>query len=86
MQALSLNALVPGLPSRSGGPVNARSVYFKEAGRRMETPIYLREELAIGTRIAGPLIVEEYGSSTVAGPADELTVGALGELQIRIGG
>ena len=34
----------------------------------------------------GPAVIEEYGSTTLIGPADRFTIGELGEITIRIGG
>lgn len=45
----------------------AREVYFPSVGRRVETPIIARADLSTGVR-KGPLIVEEYDSTTVVPP------------------
>jgi N-methylhydantoinase A len=46
--------------------VARRSVCF--AGRRHETPIYARENLRPGNRVAGPAIISEYSATTVLPP------------------
>lgn len=51
----------------SGAPETARAVYFKSPGRRVDTPLIERAALLAGPR-RGPLIVEEYDSTTVVPP------------------
>ena len=65
-------------------PDGQRQVYF--AGHRdfMDTPVYTRPELPAGATIKGPALVEEYASTTVVFPGDELEVGAFGDLIITI--
>ena len=58
-----------------------RDVYFPEAGF-LPTPVFDRYQLPVGFSINGPAIIEEYGSTAVVGPGDELTVGA--QLELRI--
>ena len=62
-----------------------RKTFFAEQQEWRATPVYPRMSLPIGARIAGPAIIEEFGATTVIGPADTLWVGALGELRIDIG-
>jgi N-methylhydantoinase A len=76
----------PQLPrlNAQGGPPSAggqRPVYFDDAFR--DTPIYQRGALAPGVRIAGPAIVEEFGSTTVVFPGQHLEVDPHGILIIR---
>lgn len=61
-----------------------RDVFFEQAGARLPTQVLQRTALAPGFTRAGPLIVEEYGSSTIVGPRDQITVGALGELVLEV--
>jgi N-methylhydantoinase A len=56
----------PSLAS-SGRPERSRIVYFDSARQRLETPILERAALLQGLR-SGPLIVEEYDSTTVVPP------------------
>jgi N-methylhydantoinase A len=79
-------------PSAAGGPDPAsaalsgtRPVYFSSAGGWVETPVYWRDELRAGNRIAGPALIEEYASTTVALPGDRVEVDAFGNLMIEIG-
>ncbi|MCC6949147.1 MAG: hydantoinase/oxoprolinase family protein [Bradyrhizobiaceae bacterium] len=93
MIALRVGALVP-MPqpdlsqlseSKAYGetrPTRRRSVYFAEAGKRVDTPIFDRSALPVGFELNGPAIIEEYSATTVLGPPDRLLVGTLGELRI----
>ena len=58
-----------------------RNVHFPEAGF-LPTAVYDRYQLPVGFTVTGPAVIEEYGSTTVVGPGDELTVGAHHELRI----
>jgi N-methylhydantoinase A len=49
------------------GPVGQRPVYFDGIGY-VEIPVYRRADLAGGTSLDGPAIVEEFGSTTVLFP------------------
>ncbi len=66
-------------------PRAKRPVYFAEAGRALATPVYERETLRAGNRIAGPALVEEAASTTVLLPGDRLRVDAFGNLDIEVG-
>jgi N-methylhydantoinase A len=58
-----------------------RPVYFEGAFR--DTPIYDRAALPAHSRLKGPAIVEEFGSTTVVFPQQEMTVDPHGILVIR---
>ncbi len=60
----------------------SRPVYFAEARGRLMTRIYHRASLASGFSADGPAVIEEYGSTTIIGPHDHFTIGALGEILI----
>ncbi len=62
-----------------------RQVYFSEAGDFVQTPVYGRDGLLAGNRISGPALVEEYASTTVLHPGDELLVDSFGNLDAAIG-
>lgn len=66
-------------------PKSRRSVYYREAGGFVETPVYDRTHLRAGHRIAGPALVEEHASTTVLAPGDTLVVDRFGNLDILIG-
>lgn len=59
-----------------------RSVFFEDIGRRIDTPIFVRDSLPEGFSMEGPAIIEEYGSTTVVGPLDRFSIGSLGEILI----
>jgi N-methylhydantoinase A len=63
---------------------STRAVYFAEAGGHVDTPAYERASLLAGNRIAGPALIEEYASTTIAHPGDVVTVDAFGDLVIEI--
>ncbi|HKN08451.1 MAG TPA: hydantoinase/oxoprolinase family protein [Pseudomonadota bacterium] len=75
---------MPQLERRAGaGPArkSMRRVYFDGAWR--DTPIYDRASLEPHHRLPGPAVVEEFGSTTVIFPQQELAVDAHGILIIR---
>ncbi len=65
----------------AAAPRGQRTVYFDGAFR--DTPIYQRGALGPGARIAGPAIVEEFGSTTVVFPDQHLDVDPHGITIIR---
>ena len=75
-----------GIPP-SGATVEAgrRQVYFDRLGR-IPVPVYRRDQLPLGFVREGPAIIEEYGSTTVVGPADRFSIGELGEIRIHCDG
>jgi N-methylhydantoinase A len=74
---------LPKLALRGGEPVpkGHRAVYFGSAFR--DTPIYDRASLPSGGRISGPAVVEEFGSTTVVFPGQDVEVDPHGILVIR---
>jgi N-methylhydantoinase A len=60
-----------------------KPVYFN--GRMHDTPVFARERLRAGNRIAGPALIEEHASTTVLQPGDALEVDSAGNLLIAIG-
>ena len=63
----------------------SRPVYFGRSGGWIETPVRRRATLPPAFQATGPLIVEEYGATTVIGPGDRCVIGDLGELRITVG-
>jgi N-methylhydantoinase A len=61
--------------------VEHREVYFAGRGR-VRTPIYARERLAAGNRIASPAVIEEYDSATLVAPGWLAQVDRLANLQL----
>ena len=63
-----------------------RSVYFEEAGGFVPTPIYRRERLLAGHRLAGPAVVEQMDSTTVILPGQAAHVDERANLLIQTEG
>ena len=61
-----------------------RKVYLTEARGYVNTRVYARNDLFPGQRIAGPALVEEYASTTVVFPGDQLEVSKFGDLIVTI--
>jgi N-methylhydantoinase A len=70
---------------RQAGVIPARKshrpVYFDSAWR--DTPIYDRASLGPGLHLPGPAVIEEFGSTTVIFPQQELMVDTHGILIVR---
>src|SRR5262252_9404765 len=71
----------------SGGakPARERAVYFADARKPSPCPVYQRETLGAGIKIAGPALIQEHGTTTVLFAQDALTVAPSGELIITVG-
>ena len=65
--------------------VRRRPVYFGGDGGWVDAPVYRRDALPSGFEAEGPLVIEEYGSTTVVGAGDCCRIGDLGEIRISIG-
>ena len=62
-------------PSRcSGGPVPLRTTRMFSEGEEIDTPVYWRDDLLPGDRVAGPAIIVEANSTTVVEPDWQATV------------
>jgi N-methylhydantoinase A len=64
--------------------IRKSNVEFGVLGGRLNTPIYDRDRLPAGSRINGPALVQEYASTTVVAPGDQLTVDRFGNLDIEV--
>lgn len=89
---LRLAASLPGarlsirVPAPAHGPAmphGARRVFF--AGRHVLCQLYERAELPLGIELAGPLVVQESGSSTIVWPSDRLRIDSHSNLRIDVG-
>ncbi len=81
----------PGLELRVAGEegealTGTRPVVIDRGGTPVDVPVYWRPRMAEGQVVVGPAIVEEYASTTVLLPGDEMVRAASGELVISIGG
>ena len=63
---------------------SVRPVFFDGSWR--ETPVYDRAVLPAGFSATGPLVVEEFGSTTVVFPDQSLSVDRHGILVVGRGG
>ena len=72
-----------GAKATSGAP-STRKVYFKESGGKVDTDVYRREQLGKGFAAAGPLLVEEDGSTLVVAPGGRATLAADGNLIVEV--
>jgi len=66
-------------------PIETRAVYLDEKRGRVPMPIY-GTDLTAGTRLQGPLIVEEATTTILVGPDDVLSVDDTGNYLIGFGG
>jgi N-methylhydantoinase A len=79
--------LAPGAAEPAADALRGRKpVYFRESGGFVATPVYRRAALMADNRIAGPALIEEHASTTLLAPNDTLTVDAMGNLDLGIGG
>jgi N-methylhydantoinase A len=76
---------LPELPPAEGGVERAvtgsRRVLFEEDG--VETPTYDRTRLAPGDVVAGPAVIEEFGSTVPVHPGFTATVDRFGNLLLE---
>jgi N-methylhydantoinase A len=77
-----LAALSQAPPGGEPTPVAHRRLHTRNGWA--EAPVWRRESLPVGFALTGPAVIEEYGSTTVLGPGDAATIGALGEITIRV--
>lgn len=70
----------PVLASAPGAPHSHRMVTFSRGVPAVETPVYRRQELGVGQRVDGPVIVEERETTAVIRPGWSVTVAADGSL------
>jgi N-methylhydantoinase A len=82
---LALPALPPAAqPEADEARAGERPVYFDEAGDFAITPIYRRERLLAGHRLAGPAIVEQMDTTTVILPGQHALVDLHANLMIGV--
>lgn len=63
-------------------PMGTRRVYWREAGY-VDCHLYRRSDLNAGTRLVGPMIVEEYGSTLVVPRGWRVEADEFGNLKIE---
>jgi N-methylhydantoinase A len=62
-----------------------RKVHFQSSGRFVDCPIYERDRLLAGNRIAGPAVIEQADSTIVVPPSFSACVDANGRIVIAQG-
>jgi len=70
----------------SVSPRTKRPVHFDQTPGAIETPIYWRPELSVGSLIEGPAIVEQLDTTTVIPPDTQAEVDPYGNLRLEIRG
>jgi N-methylhydantoinase A len=73
---------LPALPESKGTPRPAATRAAIFDAEPLDTPVYRRDALGRGDRIAGPALIEESGAITLLPPAFTLAVHASGALLI----
>ncbi len=73
----------PVMAKRQASRAATRPVYVEDAGF-METPIYQRDQLPVGHRIAGPAVVHQSDSTTYLPPYAQAEVDPFGNLIVTI--
>jgi N-methylhydantoinase A len=89
---LSASAPVPGgdvlLSGQSGAnnaaPTDSRPAYFPEVNDFVDTAIYQRSGLRIGTEFNGPAIIEDDGSTLIVGPGATVRVAKTGNVIVTL--
>jgi N-methylhydantoinase A len=70
-------------PGETPEPKSRRPVYFAESGDYVDCAIHDRYALPAGARLAGPVVVEEFDSTTVVHPGFTVRVDDVGNLIIE---
>jgi len=76
---------LPTITATDAKPIARRPVYFDDAAKAVDCPVYDRLSLQAGQKIEGPALVQEYASTTVMFAGDVCTVAPTGELVITVG-
>jgi N-methylhydantoinase A len=63
-----------------------RPVYFGALGQMVPARVLDRYALPIGFTGEGPMVIEEYGSTTIVAPGDRVEIGPLKEIRIHCSG
>jgi len=69
----------------SGQPQGKRSVLFDLAGMPLTVPVYRREDLNQDWQAAGPLVIDQYDSTTVVLPGCRVRIDSHSNLIISLG-
>jgi len=77
-----LAALAQSEAAKSKKPAAQRRVWFESGWK--STPIYRREQLAPGARLAGPAVIEQMDATTVIEPGNKVVADKLGNLIVAV--
>jgi len=78
---------VPRLAAKGKAKASHRvRAYLGDPARPVSCPVYRREDLGAGARIAGPALVREHGTTTVLFRGDLCSVAKTGELLVSVRG
>jgi N-methylhydantoinase A len=64
-------------------PAQMRRIHVGNAGGWLDARIYHRDALEPGFSGSGPVVIEEYGSTTVVWPGDRFEIGEFHEIRIQ---
>jgi N-methylhydantoinase A len=67
-------------------PSHRREVFLSGGRKVAACPVYQRRDLGAGTRIDGPALIQEHGTTTVLFKGDRCKVALSGELIVAVGG
>ncbi len=70
-------------PGAAPEPKERRDVYFAETDGYVDCPIYDRYALPAGMRLSGPVVIEEFDSTTVVHPGFAVSVDETGNLIVE---
>jgi N-methylhydantoinase A len=71
---------------RRAAPSRKVDAYLGDGRKAVSCPVYQRDQLGAGARIAGPALVREHGTTTVLFKGDICVVAKTGELVISVRG
>jgi N-methylhydantoinase A len=78
--AMARPALHPVGPGSGDAETRRRAVFYED--RRHDAPVYERERLGAGDEVAGPAVIEEFGSTLPVHPGFTARVDELGNLVV----
>lgn len=77
METLETRSITPSSassPSQKQKHTTTNSVYFEEAGGRVDAPVYKLEDLQMGDKVPGPAIIIDATQTIVLDPRSEAVV------------
>jgi len=78
-----IDAVPSAAPSGSGAPGQVAQVYWPDAVQRLDTHVYDGDQLADGTEISGPALVE-LSHTTIAVPRGASLTADRGHFRLRL--